>query len=345
MSFAAFARTRAVSIGIGVASIAAVCCIMALSGSTLHAVVLAAVFLALAGAAALAIDYARRRRFLNQISQADGLEHAWQLPAIIDEPTLADQAFVYETMRDMQRSASADIERERAHAEEYREYVESWIHEVKAPLAAAQLAAERAGGEDAQRLRSELDRVERQVEQALWYARSTAVASDYSIREVGLRTLVNGVCRKNARLLIDCGVAPSIDIPDEATVFADEKWAAFVVTQAVVNAAKYGARTLHFTSETHALPDAGEVVKLCIADDGPGIPAADVPRVFDRGFTGENGRAQGSSTGMGLYLAAVMCAKMGLGIEIASEQGAGTRVIITFPQDRRRLDYLASTGR
>ena len=69
-----------------------------------------------------------------------------------------------------------------------------------------------------------------------------------------------------------------------------------------------------------------------------GIPAADVPRVFDRGFTGKNGRAQGSATGMGLYLVATLCEKMGLGVGLASEEGTGTRVMISFPHDRRRLD-------
>ena len=124
---------------------------------------------------------------------------------------------------------------------------------------------------------------------------------------------------------------------DDETVFADATWLSFIVGQVLANAAKYGASCVRFSSRTEGEGGAARTV-LAMADDGCGIPAADVPRVFERGFTGANGRAQGSSTGMGLYLAAVMCEKMGLGLGIASEEGTGTRVMISFPHDRRRLD-------
>ncbi|MDU3173261.1 ATP-binding protein [Eggerthella sp.] len=80
---------------------------------------------------------------------------------------------------------------------------------------------------------------------------------------------------------------------------------------------------------------------LEVADDGWGVPAGDVPRVFERAFTGENGRRAGSSTGMGLYLVAELCAKMGLAVALASEEGKGTRVLLAFPHDRRKLDLLS----
>ena len=80
---------------------------------------------------------------------------------------------------------------------------------------------------------------------------------------------------------------------------------------------------------------------LPLADDGWGVPAGDVPRVFERAFTGENGRRAGSSTGMGLYLVAELCAKMGLAVALASEEGKGTRVLLAFPHDRRKLDLLS----
>ena len=119
-------------------------------------------------------------------------------------------------------------------------------------------------------------------------------------------------------------------------MLADEPWLVFMLSQVISNAAKYGARTVTFTArEEEPETPRGRTV-LEVRDDGCGIPAADVPRVFDRGFTGSAGRAQGSATGMGLYLVAVMCAQMGLGVGIASEEGTGTRVIFTFPHDRRR---------
>ena len=215
--------------------------------------------------------------------------------------------------------------------------MELWIHEIKTPIAAANLMAADLHGPVATKLKGELDRIESQVEQALYYARSTSLAKDYAIRETALADAVRAACRKNARYLIESGVSVEVGLADDETVFADATWLSFIVGQVLANAAKYGASCVRFSSRTEGEGGAARTV-LAMADDGCGIPAADVPRVFERGFTGTNGRAQGSSTGMGLYLAAVMCEKMGLGLGIASEEGTGTRVMIAFPHDRRRLD-------
>ena len=83
-------------------------------------------------------------------------------------------------------------------------------------------------------------------------------------------------------------------------------------------------------------------IELAINDDGDGIPAADVPRVFDRGFTGSRGRTHHKATGMGLHLAAVACERMGLGLRVSSEEGTGTTVALTFPIDRTRMDLAAN---
>ena len=106
-------------------------------------------------------------------------------------------------------------------------------------------------------------------------------------------------------------------------MFADAKWVDFIIGQVLENSAKYGAKTVRFEG---AVKDAGTkdgCIELLISDDGDGIPAADVPRVFDRGFTGSQGRAHHKATGMGLYLAAVACERMGLGLRVSSEEGGG----------------------
>ena len=190
----------------------------------------------------------------------------------------------------------------------------------------------------ASKLKAELDRIESYVEQALYYARSTSLARDYAIRELPLADAVRTACKKNARYLIERGTTPSIEVGDGVTVFADASWLSFALGQVLVNAAKYGATSVRFTVREEGAGTSAARTVLEIADDGPGIPAADVPRVFDRGFTGKNGRAQGSATGMGLYLVATLCEKMGLGVGLASEEGTGTRVMLAFPHDRRRMD-------
>ena len=132
-----------------------------------------------------------------------------------------------------------------------------------------------------------------------------------------------------------------MDVDEDVRVFADVKWLAFVIGQLVANAGKYGASTLRFSVREEGAGTSDARTVLEVADDGWGVPAGDVPRVFERAFTGENGRRAGSSTGMGLYLVAELCAKMGLAVALASEEGKGTRVLLAFPHDRRKLDLLS----
>lgn len=340
MSFAAYLRDHIVELLLFVIALLFICGIVYLCGVTVDVVVLVAIVAVLFGCTALVVGYARRRAFVAQCrSMAEQIEHARQFYAFVDEPDLAEQRVCYEALCALVRVGVDDAETEQQRTEAYREYIESWIHEVKAPIAAAQLAASSMTGSAANNVRGELERVEQNVEQALWYARSTAVEADYTIHEVPLFSIVSAVCKKNARLLIEQGVTPRFSGLEGVNVFTDEKWATFIVTQAVVNAAKYQASELRFSCLPADDAVLGKQVVLEIADNGIGIPASDVPRVFDRGFTGINGRKTGSSTGMGLYLAAIMCDKMGLGLKIASEEGTGTRVLIAFPLDRERLDF------
>ena len=307
-------------------------------------VVLAAL-LTLGGTAALVLGCLRDHRFLRDLrDNAAALEHAWQLPLVIEEPSSRRGHAVFEALSAQGRSAADDVNESARQLSAYRSYIEAWIHEVKVPIAAAGLVASRLDAPDRSAVLRELDCINAQVEQALWYARSESAELDYTIREVSLARIVRDACKDNARLLIESGVSVEVAIDEAERVFTDAKWAAFVISQAVVNAAKYGARHVRASASVEDADSTDERTVLELADDGWGIPAADVPHVFERGFTGENGHAQVRSTGMGLYLAARICEKLGLGVEIASEEGTGTRVLVSFPHDRRRLT-LAERGR
>lgn len=289
--------------------------------------------------AACLIDYMRTKRFYNEIGElADKLEHPYQLHSLISEPLSPDQAIVYEALKAMGVVSAEEVAQANAKATEHREFVEGWVHGVKAPLASCELIAERIDEPERSQLASELDRIGRQVDAALWYARADCANNDYAIHEVELASIPRQVCRENARFLIEQGCIPEIEIGDDVKVFTDKKQAVFIVSQLVENAAKYGATHLRFEAKRVGADDGSGHVALCVEDDGRGIPAQDIDRVFERGFTGTRGREGAASTGMGLYLAARLCEQLGLGLAISSIDGEGTRATVSFPLDRRRID-------
>ena len=338
----AYLRDHAAQAAVGAACIAGVSGMLAVLGAGWQAAVLAAAFMALCFAVMLAIGFARRARFYRELAGLSAQKAGpGNLASLLEEPDFLEGRLAWRALDEQGRAAADEITGHKQQNKEYRDYVELWIHEIKTPIAAAALMASGLHGPQAARIKGELDRIEGYVEQALYYARSTSLVQDYAIRETSLAEAVREALRKHARFLIERGVAPTVDVDEDVRVFADVKWLAFVIGQLVANAGKYGASTLRFSVREEGAGTSDARTVLEVADDGWGVPAGDVPRVFERAFTGENGRRAGSSTGMGLYLVAELCAKMGLAVALASEEGKGTRVLLAFPHDRRKLDLLS----
>ncbi len=177
----------------------------------------------------------------------------------------------------------------------------------------------------------ELDKIENYVEQALFYARSNTVEKDYYIRENNLKDIVNESIKKNKSALIRNKVAIKLHDLDN-TVHTDNKWIQFILNQIIQNSIKYRNQDNESEIEIYAKQGKEKVV-LYIKDNGVGIKSGEVARVFEKGFTGTNGRLQNKkSTGIGLYLCKKLCDKLGIGIELSSVQNEGTEVRIIFPK-------------
>ena len=213
--------------------------------------------------------------------------------------------------------------------EEYKEYIELWIHEIKIPIATSKMIIENNKSEAGRSIDEELDKVEDYIEQALYYARSNTVEKDYIIGKVELREIVNTAVIKNKNLLITNKV--NLDLHGlDRWVYTDSKWMVFILNQIIQNAVKYG-RNEDSKLEIFAEEEKEKVI-LFVKDNGIGIKSSEICRVFEKGFTGENGRIIGKkSTGIGLYLCKKLCEKLEIGLELESEKGVGTKVAITFP--------------
>lgn len=293
---------------------------------------------AVACCVAVAWDFARKRSYYADLQQAiDQLEKVRYLSAFVGEPRFLEGRVSWEACETLAHLSGRELAQVERAAEAYERYIETWIHEIKTPIAASRLLLGRMRGPEATALRQELESIERYVEQALYYARSQVLSADYSVHELSLAEVVREACKRNQNLLIASGATPVIDVDDGHRVFSDQSWLIFMLGQLLSNAAKYGAKTIRISSSEQGEGVHGSI-QLEIADDGAGIPEADMARIFEQGFVGANGRAEGSATGMGLYLCAELSRAMGVGIDAYSEEGQGTRIVLAFPVNRDRLN-------
>jgi signal transduction histidine kinase len=215
-----------------------------------------------------------------------------------------------------------EVERERL---EYKEYIEQWIHEIKTPITAMKLLCENHRTDWTKELLLELEKTNRFTEQALYYARSEHTEKDYSVREMALSQVVHQAIADNKYLLLQSGMHLEVEEMQD-TVYSDEKWVRFILNQLIANAVKYRIEQPILRISTHKRQDQ---VVLVVEDNGIGIAASDLPRIFEKGFTGQNGRMVQQSTGIGLYLCKRLCEKLGIGITAESSEH-GTAISLSF---------------
>ncbi len=204
---------------------------------------------------------------------------------------------------------------------ELMEYMTIWAHQIKTPIAAMNLLLQTERNEE---LMSELFKIEQYVEMILQYVRMDLLTGDLMLQSFDLFAIVKQALRKYAKIFIGKKIQLILD-EDAVTVLSDEKWLCFVLEQLLSNALKYTME-----GSIHIYMDRTKSKTLVIEDTGIGIQAEDLPRIFEKGFTGFNGRLDKKSTGIGLYLCHTILCKLSHGIEITSEPGIGTKVMLDF---------------
>lgn len=270
--------------------------------------------------------YFSRKKYLDKLlDMAEQLEERYLLPEIMQEPERADEQVFYQLMKMAEKSMLERIGEVQRERQEYKEYIEQWIHEIKTPITAIKLICENNRCSFTRDLMAELENINRFTEQALYYARSEHTEKDYSVREIRLSDVVHGAIADNKYLLRQNNVAVTVG-QVEYNIYSDDKWLRFILDQLISNAIKYRTDkpNLHF----FAVKESDRII-LSVEDNGIGIPQSDLPRIFEKGFTGKNGRTIHSSTGIGLYLCKRLGDKLGIGITACSK-GKGTIVSLSF---------------
>ena len=271
--------------------------------------------------------FQQRARLLELKSILDALDRKYLFTECVPQPKGLFERRLFDLARLAGRDMTGAVSDAQASQREYREYVERWVHEIKAPITAARLICRELDGDTRRKLTAELSQIEAHVERALFYARAENPEQDCLFRQIELEKIAAQAIENHRSLLIQNGIRVELENMNCA-VYTDEKWAVFILGQLLQNAARYRGPEPAVILSAKPL---GRQTQLIVHDNGIGIPAHELPRVFERGFTGSNGRIRGGSTGMGLYLCRKLAVFLELGLDITSTEGNGTVVTLTFP--------------
>lgn len=267
------------------------------------------------------VRFRKRCRVLESVLQSlpESLE---RLP----EPTGAAEALYGGAVSNLCAQLAKSETARRRGLTESADYFTMWVHQVKTPIAAMQLMLREEDTERSRALSAELFRIDRYAEMALTYARLESPINDFVLGELELEPVVRKVVRQYAAQFVRGHVALKCELAP-VKVLSDEKWLAFILGQLLSNAVKYtenGTVTVRVT---------GEQV-LSVSDTGIGIAPEDLPRIFEKGFTGYNGRAGKKSTGLGLYLSRRAAEKLGHTLSVRSAPNEGTTVVLDMHRDK-----------
>ena len=281
--------------------------------------------------AGLGTDYYKRARFLHSIQEnLKKIDQKYLVLDTVEMPIYHEGRQIYDALYEINKSMNEHVKAYRQNVEDYKDYIEMWVHEVKLPLASLTLIVHNMETDDGTRrkLKEQLMRLDNYADQILYYVRSENASADYQFRKTALKSVVAATAQKNRSLLQERDISFSThDL--EVEVLTDSKWLEFMINQILGNSVKYMKQDRGGQIEIFGSEEKDQTI-LHIRDNGIGIKEADLPRIFDKSFTGDNGRTSAKSTGMGLYIVKKLCDQMGHKISVESEEGVYTEVKIAI---------------
>ena len=246
----------------------------------------------------------------------------------LEAPENENEAIYREICRSLDEKRIEAENQRSAFGTELTDFYTLWVHQIKTPIAAMDLLLQ-AGPDRATEMEIELQKIAQYVDMVLTYLRMGSATSDYAFRICSLEEIVRQAVRKYSQMFIMTRTRLHLEIQDQK-ILTDEKWLTFVIEQILSNAVKYarGGEISIYTEEK----------TLVISDNGIGIAEEDLPRIFEKGFTGYNGRANKKSTGIGLYLCKTIIDRLHHTIWIESKPEKGTKVYLNFDRESRRIE-------
>ena len=269
----------------------------------------------------------KKKRALQIINSCNELEEKYYISEMMPKDNSIEGYPYYYALKEACKAMNDKISNIEKNERDYHEYIESFAHEIKTPIAALSLYAENKRDES---LKYEIRKIEEYVEQVLYYARSDMPEKDYFVKKIKLNELIHPLILKNKDILLYEHITMNVHDLDKF-VYTDEKWLSFMISQVLNNAIKYldkDKKAIEIYSEVH-----DNQVVLVVLDNGCGIRASDMPRIFDKGFTGSN-RKREYATGIGLYLVKKLSEKLDIAVSIDSKYQEYTKVSFVFPKSK-----------
>lgn len=245
----------------------------------------------------------------------------------MQEPNTYEEKIMVNCLYDINKSMIENINLHQNSINEFKEFVEIWIHEVKIPISSMVLKCHNHKEIKTHEFLNLIRRLDNNVDQILYYVRSEDSEKDFMISEVDLKEIIRNVSLKNKDNFLENKIKLEVNT-DNIKINTDKKWLEFILNQIINNSIKYKSNC-NSLIKIECIEEKDKVI-LSIYDNGIGIPKSDINRVFDKSFTGTNGRNRTKSTGMGLYIVKNLCNKLGHNLYIESEKNKYTKVIIEF---------------
>ena len=280
------------------------------------------------GISIITISYIKKNSFYkNYLSNLEKLSKKYLILETIPEPNTYEEKILVNSLYDINKSMIENINEYQRSTIEFKEFVELWIHEVKIPISSLILKCHNNKEKYDKSFLSLIRRLDNQIDEVLYYVRSENTEKDFAIAEVSLKEVIRNVGLKNKDDLLESNIDFITDLKD-LKISTDKKWLEFIINQIINNSIKYKKDKDSYIKISAF--EQSEKKVLEIYDNGIGIPSKDLKRVFEKSFTGSNGREKVKSTGMGLYIVKKLCDKLGHNIKIESKEKDYTKVIIEF---------------
>ncbi|PMC33713.1 histidine kinase [Bacillus sp. UMB0899] len=328
MSLIQFMKEKQFSVLLNFFALFVISMILYLYGANVSLIILVTIILLFFFLCSIIVEFYRMKKYYDELMNVfEQLDEKTFIADVVKEPSFYSGQVFYHVLKGATKVMNDRIASLKNTGREYHDYIELWVHEIKTPITALKLILTNSRTKENLPILAEVSKIEGYVEQALFYARSSTLNQDYKIETFTLESIVNQAVKSLSLSIIRANGKIETDYLD-LNVTTDSKWIVFILKQIIDNSIKYRNEVLQISFSARKIEN-GTVLK--ISDNGIGIIDSDIDRIFNRGFTGTNGRDYAKSTGMGLYLCKTLCEKLGLLIKAESPDKRGTTIKIFFP--------------